>query len=103
MACQTIFSFNFNCHVGRIDGEASKHSWLQVNAVATSTTKMGPKHCQNTLNHRFGNINWQKTTLMGTLSLASPFISIEYTAAVSLLKKIKEAIAESNNYKFLHH
>jgi len=40
---------------------------------------------------------------MGTLSLVSPVISTEHTTAVSLLRKIKEAIAESNNHKFLHH
>jgi len=64
---------------------------------------MGPGHCQDTLDDHFGDINWWKTTLMGTLSLVSPVISTEHTTAVSLLRKIKEAIAESNNHKFLHH
>ena len=40
---------------------------------------------------------------MGMLSLVSPVISTECTTAVSLLRKIKEAVAESNEHKFLHH
>jgi hypothetical protein len=103
MACQTIFSFNFNCHVGRTDREAPKCGWSQVNAVATSTTEMGPGHRRDTLDDHFGDINWRKTTLMGMLSLVSPVISTERTTAVSLLRKIKEAVAESNDHKFLHH
>ena len=73
MACQTVFLFNFNRHVGRTDGGAPEHGWSQINAAATSTAKMGPGHRQDTLDNHFGDINWWKTTLMGTLSLTLCF------------------------------
>ena len=67
MACQTVFSFNFNRHVGRTDGEAPERGWAQINPVATSTAEMGPGHRRNTLDDHFGDGNWKKTTLMGLL------------------------------------
>jgi Kyakuja-Dileera-Zisupton transposase len=73
MACQTVFSFNFNRHVGRTDGEAPERGWSQINAAATSTAEMGPGHRRDTLDDHFGDINWRKTTLMGTLSLTLCF------------------------------
>ena len=30
-ACQTVFSFNFNRHVGRTDGEAPERGWSHIN------------------------------------------------------------------------
>jgi len=65
MACQTVFSFNFNRNVGRTDGEAPERGWAQINPVATSTSKMGPGHCRDTLDDHFGDGNWRKTTSMG--------------------------------------
>jgi hypothetical protein len=65
MACQTIFSFNFNRDVGRTDGEAPERGWAQINPVATSTSEMGPGHHQDTLDDHFGDGNWRKTTSMG--------------------------------------
>lgn len=66
MACQTVFSFNFNRSVGRTDGEAPERGWSHINPVATSTREMGPGHRRDTLDDHFGDWNWKKTMLMGT-------------------------------------
>jgi len=87
MSCQTVFSFNFNRFVGRTDGEAPERGWSRINPIATSTAEMGPGHRRDTLDDHFGDGNWKKTTLM----------------AISLLRKIKTAVAERNDHKFLHH
>jgi hypothetical protein len=68
MACQTVFSFNFNRYVGRTDGEAPERGWARINPVAASTSEMGPGHCRDTLDDHFGDGNWKKTTLMGGLN-----------------------------------
>ena len=65
MACQTIFSFNFNCFVGRTDGEAPECGWSKINPITISTAEMGPGHHRDTLDDHFGDGNWKKTTLMG--------------------------------------
>jgi hypothetical protein len=65
MACQTPFSFNFNRHVGRTDGEAPERGWAQINLVGTSTSEMGPGHRRDTLDDHFSDGNWRKTTSMG--------------------------------------
>ena len=58
MACQNVFSFNFNRHVGRTDGEAPERGWSQINAATTSTAEMGPGHRRDTLDDHFGDVNW---------------------------------------------
>ncbi|EDR12084.1 uncharacterized protein LACBIDRAFT_324502 [Laccaria bicolor S238N-H82] len=63
-ACQEKFSFNFNRHVGRTDGEAPERGWSHINPVAMSTREMGPGSRRDTLDDHFGNWNWKKTTLM---------------------------------------
>lgn len=65
MACQTVYSFNFNRNVGRTDGEAPERGWSHINPVATSTREMGPGHRRDTLDDHFGDWNWKKTVLMG--------------------------------------
>jgi Kyakuja-Dileera-Zisupton transposase len=65
MACQTIFSFNFNRFVGRTNGEAPECGWSWINPVATSTAEMGPGHRHDTLDNHFSDGNWKKTTTMG--------------------------------------
>lgn len=65
LACQTTFSFNFNQHVGRTDGEAPECGWSNINPVATSTREMGPGSRRDTLDDHFGDWNWKKTILMG--------------------------------------
>ncbi|KAF8054677.1 hypothetical protein FPV67DRAFT_1568861 [Lyophyllum atratum] len=87
MACQTVFSFNFNAGIGRTDGEAPERGWSHINPVATSTKEMGPGARQDTLDDHFGDWNWKKTTLMG----------------VSLLRKIQIAVAESSDHVFRYH
>ncbi|KAF8873430.1 hypothetical protein BD779DRAFT_1613676 [Infundibulicybe gibba] len=95
MACQTTFSFNFNRYVGRTDGEAPEHGWSHNNPIASSVKEMGPgSHC-DTMDDHFGDWNWKKTTLLGT---RLTFIH----SRLSLLRKIKVAVKESNDRKFLH-
>lgn len=65
MPCQTVYSFNYNKHVGRTDGEAPERGWSQINPAATSTREMGPGSRRDTLDDHFGDWNWKKTTLMG--------------------------------------
>ncbi|KAF5384117.1 hypothetical protein D9615_003278 [Tricholomella constricta] len=76
MACQTVFSFNYNWGVGRTDGEAPERGWSHINPVATSTREMGPGSRQDTLDDHFG---------------------------VSLLRKIQNAVAERSEQVFRYH
>ncbi|RDB18343.1 hypothetical protein Hypma_000426 [Hypsizygus marmoreus] len=87
MACQTVFSFNYNTGVGRTDGEAPERGWSHINPVATSTREMGPGSRQDTLDDHFGDWNWKKTTLM----------------AISLLRKIKNAVSDRSDQVFRYH
>lgn len=87
MACQTVFSFNYNRDVGRTDGEAPERGWSHINPIATSTREMGPGSRRDTLDDHFGAWNWKKTKLMGP----------------TLLRKIKEAVVQKNDHVFLHH
>jgi hypothetical protein len=64
-ACQTNFSFNFNRHVGRTDGEAPERGWSHINPIATSTREMGPGSRRDTIDDHLGAWNWKKTTLLG--------------------------------------
>ncbi|KAF8877970.1 hypothetical protein BD779DRAFT_1677037 [Infundibulicybe gibba] len=73
MACQFTFSFNYNRYVGRTDGEAL-------------SAEMGPGSRRDTMDDHFGDWNWKKTSLMG----------------MSLLRKIKVAVKERNDRRFLH-
>ncbi|KAF8155970.1 hypothetical protein B0H34DRAFT_783611 [Crassisporium funariophilum] len=86
MACQSIFSFNFNRSVGRTDGEGVERGWSHINPVATSTREMGPGSRRDTLDDHFGDWNWKKTSFMGA----------------SLLRKIQEAVVEANEHRQLH-
>ena len=70
MACQTIFSFNYNRNVGRTDGEAPERGWSHINPIATSTREMGPGSRRDTLDDHFGAWNWKKTKLMGALFIS---------------------------------
>ncbi|KAF8868419.1 hypothetical protein BD779DRAFT_1460905 [Infundibulicybe gibba] len=85
-ACQSTFSFNYNPHVGRTDGEAPERSWADANLAASSTREMGPGSRRDMLNDHFGHRNWRKTTEIG----------------LSLLRKLSTAIPERNDRKFLH-
>jgi hypothetical protein len=63
--CQTNFSFNFTCGVGRTDGEAPERGWANINPVASSTKEMGPGARRDTLDDYFGDWNWKKVTGLG--------------------------------------
>ncbi|KAG1805425.1 hypothetical protein EV424DRAFT_1544390 [Suillus variegatus] len=63
--CQTMFSFNFTCFVGRTDGEAPEHGWSNINLVASSTKAMGPGCRRDTLDNHFGDWNWKKVVGLG--------------------------------------
>ncbi|KAG2153817.1 hypothetical protein DEU56DRAFT_868442 [Suillus clintonianus] len=81
--CQTLFSFNFTCFVGRTDGEAPERGWSNINPVASSTKAMGPGCHRDTLDDHFGDWNWKKTVGLGA----------------SLLLKIKDTLAERAEHK----
>jgi len=74
--CQTIFSFNFNRGVGRTEGESLERGWSDTNDAAGSTVEMGPGHRRDVLDDHFGDINWQKTTKMGS-SLISVVLDLK--------------------------
>src|SRR4051812_8407359 len=40
--CRSDFSFNYEPHVGRTDGEAPERAWSDSNGLTTSTREMGP-------------------------------------------------------------
>ncbi|TFK59773.1 hypothetical protein BDN72DRAFT_780295 [Pluteus cervinus] len=88
-SCQTTFSFNLNCHVGRTDGEAPERGWSHLNPLATSTAEMGPGSRRDTLDDHFGDWNWRKTKNMG--------IFIKRKLGLAL----KEAIESKNEYDIL--
>lgn len=63
--CQTAFSFNFTCGVGRTDGEAPKWGWANFNRVALSTKEMGSGVRHDHLDDHFGDSNWKKRISLG--------------------------------------
>lgn len=63
--CQTTFSFNFEPHVGRTDGESPERGWSDSNAIATSTKEMGPGSRRDTMDDFFGDYNWRKVMAFG--------------------------------------
>lgn len=66
--CQTRYSFNYNRHVGRTDGEAPERGWAHANGLATSTREMAPGSRRDTLDDHFGDNNWSKITGIGKYS-----------------------------------
>ncbi|KAK0457087.1 uncharacterized protein EV420DRAFT_1271922, partial [Desarmillaria tabescens] len=78
LKCRNDFSFNFSAKVGRTDGEAPKRTWAATNALANSTKEMGPGSRWDTLDDHFGDYNWRKIVIMGTLFSATIFdISVD--------------------------
>ncbi|KAF8950380.1 hypothetical protein BDZ97DRAFT_1688116, partial [Flammula alnicola] len=65
MACQTIYSLNYNKGCARTDGEGVERGWDHINPVATSTREMGPGNRRDTVDGHFGDFNWRKTSSMG--------------------------------------
>ena len=63
--CQVAYSFNFTPHVGRTDGEAPEHGWVNINPAASSTKEMGPGTQRDTLDDHFGDWNWKCITQLG--------------------------------------
>ncbi|KAF8958733.1 hypothetical protein BDZ97DRAFT_1923495 [Flammula alnicola] len=86
MACQTIYSLNYNKGCARTDGEGVERGWDHINPVATSTREMGPGNRRDTVDGHFGDFNWRKTSSMGTF----------------LLCQIKEAVLELAEKSRLH-
>jgi hypothetical protein len=105
-ACQTVFSFNFNQHVGRTDGEAPERGWSHINPIATSTREMGPGSRRDTIDDHLGAWNWKKTTLLGKPSFVILRICFMFMTdddvGISFLRKVKEAVTESNDRHHLH-
>ncbi|KAG1740437.1 uncharacterized protein EDB91DRAFT_1237277 [Suillus paluster] len=59
-AVPNIVLFNFKSGVGRTDGEAPEHGWVNINPITSSTKEMGPGAQQDTLDDYFGDSNWKK-------------------------------------------
>ncbi|KAG1812886.1 uncharacterized protein BJ212DRAFT_1448064 [Suillus subaureus] len=81
--CQTMFSFNFMCFMGHMDGEAPKHGWSNINLVASSTKAMGPGCHRDTLDNHFGDWNWKKVIGLGA----------------HLIHKMQEAVIEKDDHE----
>ena len=64
--CQANFSFNFQPHMARTDGEDPERWWAHINPVSMSTKEMGPGARLDTLDDHAGAWNWRKITLFGT-------------------------------------
>ncbi|KAJ3509357.1 hypothetical protein NLJ89_g5259 [Agrocybe chaxingu] len=67
--CQIDYSFNLLPWVGRTDGEAPERGWSAANAVASSTSEMGPGNRRDTLDDMFGDYNWRKIMVIGVYFL----------------------------------
>jgi hypothetical protein len=103
MACQTIFSSNFNHNVGRTDGEAPERSWSHINPITTSTCEMGPGSRRDTLDDHFGAWNRKKSKLMGKSIISNvKFQFLLKSLGPSLLQKIKTTVVECGDHTFLH-
>ncbi|KAG2113416.1 uncharacterized protein F5147DRAFT_744141 [Suillus discolor] len=82
--CQTMFSFNFTCFVGRTDGEVPERGWSNINPVASSTKAMGPGCHRDTLDDHFGDWNWKKVIGLAVIEKADHEAAFqEFNAAIS--------------------
>ncbi|KAH7920330.1 hypothetical protein BV22DRAFT_1133151 [Leucogyrophana mollusca] len=99
-SCQTAFSFNFIKGGGRTDGEAIERGWSNINPVSSSTKAMGPGSRRDTLDDHFGDWNWKKTVSLGTtFTLARRDNATNKLSGSMLLRKIKEAVSESQDHR----
>lgn len=64
--CQSRFSFNFQRHMARTDGEDPERWWAHINPVSMSTREMGPGARLDTLDDHAAAWNWRKITGFGT-------------------------------------
>ncbi|KAF7967079.1 hypothetical protein HWV62_35917 [Athelia sp. TMB] len=79
-ACQTSFSFNLTCGVGRTDGEAPERGWSNINPVSSSVKAMGPASYRETIDDHFGDWNHQRVTGFSYLLLRKLRESVEARA-----------------------
>jgi hypothetical protein len=64
--CQSNFSFNYQPHMARTDGEDPERWWAHINPVSMSTKEMGPGARLDTLDDHAAAWNWRKITGFGT-------------------------------------
>ncbi|EAU89527.1 hypothetical protein CC1G_02416 [Coprinopsis cinerea okayama7 len=74
--CQAEYSFNFTKGVGRTEAESPERGWGGSNALAASTSQMGPGSRRDKIDSHWGDDNWLKIVAM----------------AVYLVKRAEEAI-----------
>ena len=65
--CQSTFSFNYQPHMARTDGEDPERWWAHINPASMSTKEMGPGARIDTLDDHAGAWNWRKITGFGGL------------------------------------
>jgi len=65
LSCQSSFSFNYQPHMARTDGEDPERWWAHINPVSMSTKEMGPGARLDTLDDHAGAWNWRKITGFG--------------------------------------
>ncbi|KAG6825678.1 hypothetical protein H0H92_002841 [Tricholoma furcatifolium] len=63
--CNLSYSFNLTRGMGRTDGEAPEHGWVNINPIAQSTKEMGPGSRRDTIYNHFNDWNWKKKIQLG--------------------------------------
>lgn len=65
LECQSKFSFNLRCGVGRTDGEGIERDWSIMNMAASTTKEMGEGCRHDALDDYWGDWNYRKTLTFG--------------------------------------
>jgi hypothetical protein len=90
--CRTNFSFNWSRYVSRTDGEVPECGWANINHVASSTKEMEPGTRRDTPDDHFGDWNWKKVTVLGSVFFLYALASPDLDLGRILLKKMVEAV-----------
>ncbi|EIN12129.1 hypothetical protein PUNSTDRAFT_61430, partial [Punctularia strigosozonata HHB-11173 SS5] len=64
-SCQTRYSYNVNCGVGRTHGESVEQNWAYLALAATSIREMGLGHWRLVLEDMVGGANFRKKVNLG--------------------------------------
>ena len=63
--CQARFSLGFRQHVGRTDGKNIERGWAAFNGLSMATREMSRGAREDTLDHQFGDWNFQRILTFG--------------------------------------
>jgi hypothetical protein len=66
LSCQSVFSLNFQRHMGETNGEDPERWWAHINPVSMSTKEMGPGARLDTIDDHAAAWNWRKVTNLCT-------------------------------------